>query len=86
MKRGRMIELKELSQNDIGRTVNCLKPGKKKPEEGIIESYDEDYICVIFPLKKTDEIYSELLKQNLLEAYQADKRGVWIHHEELEFS
>lgn len=77
--------MKELSKKDIGRPVNYFILGKKKPKKGIIESYDEYYVCVIFPLTKTDEIYSWLLKQNLLSAYQADKEGICIHSEELQF-
>ncbi len=80
------INIKELSRKDIGRAVNYLRRGKKKPDLGTIVSYDEDYICVNFPLKRTDEIYSYLLKQNLLSAYEEEnKGGIWISFDELQF-
>lgn len=82
------MNIKKLTKKDIGRAVNCFEPGKKKPEKGTIVSYDEDYICVYFPLRKTDEIYSYLLKQNLLSAYEEEKAkgGLWISPDELQFA
>jgi len=79
------INIKGLSKKDIGREVYYLTAAKKTPEKGIIRSYDKTWVCVFFPLTKKDEIYSGLVKQNLLSAFEKGRGGIRVSPDELQF-